>query len=205
MLFDDTYLSIKEISTGEFKDRGSKFIGFAYPIKSESEVKEIIQQLKKEHSQANHHCYAFRLSPDPTVYRAADDREPSGSAGKPILAAIQSQQLTDVLVVVVRYFGGSLLGVPGLINAYRTAAAEALSKAKIIEYTINDKLKITFEFESINDVHSILKSEGAIIKNQTYESPCVIDFEIRKSKTNQLLSKFKNHPTLAANANWKFV
>ena len=103
------------------------------------------------------------------------------------------------------YFGGSLLGVPGLINAYRTAAAEALSKAKIIEYTINDKLKITFEFEIINDVHSILKSEGAIIKNQTYESPCVIDFEIRKSKTNQLLSKFKNHPTLAANANWKFV
>ncbi|MEN9331838.1 MAG: hypothetical protein RLZZ94_928 [Bacteroidota bacterium] len=205
MLFDDTYLSIKEISTGDFRDRGSKFLAFAYPIKSESEVKEIIQQLKKEHPQANHHCYAFRLSPDPTVYRASDDREPSGSAGKPILAAIQSQQLTNVLIVVVRYFGGSLLGVPGLINAYRTAAAEALSKAKIIEHTINDKFEITFDFESINDVHSIIKSEGAIITEQTYETPCIIQFELRKSKTNQLLNKLKNHPTLAANASWKLI
>jgi uncharacterized YigZ family protein len=205
MLFDDTYLSIKEISTGDFRDRGSKFLAFAYPIKSESEVKEIIQQLKKEHPQANHHCYAFRLSPDPTFYRASDDREPSGSAGKPILAAIQSQQLTNVLIVVVRYFGGSLLGVPGLINAYRTAAAEALSKAKIIEHTINDKFEITFDFESINDVHSIIKSEGAIITEQTYETPCIIQFELRKSKNNQLLNKLKNHPTLAANASWKLI
>lgn len=205
MLFEDTYLSIKEISTGDFRDRGSKFLSFAYPIKSETEVKEIIQVLKKEHPQANHHCYAFRLTPDPTVYRASDDREPSGSAGKPILASIQSQQLTNVLVVVVRYFGGSLLGVPGLINAYRTAATEALSKAIIVEHTINNKFEITFDFENINDVHSIIKSEGAIITTQTYETPCAIQFELRKSKTNQLLTKLKNHPTLAAKANWKMI
>jgi len=205
MLFDDTYYSIKENSTGDFRDRASKFLAFAYPIKTEAQVKEIIQQLKKEHPQANHHCYAFRLTPDPTVYRASDDREPSGSAGKPILAAIQSQQLTNVLVVVVRYFGGSLLGVPGLINAYRTAAAEALSKATIVEYTINDKFEITFDFESINDVHSIIKSEGAIITEQTFETPCIIQIELRKSKSNQLTYKLKNHPTLAAKATWKFI
>jgi len=205
MLFDDTYYSIKENSTGDFRDRASKFLAFAYPIKTEAQVKEIIQQLKKEHPQANHHCYAFRLTPDPTVYRSSDDREPSGSAGKPILAAIQSQQLTNVLVVVVRYFGGSLLGVPGLINAYRTAAAEALSKATIVEYTINDKFEITFDFESINDVHSIIKSEGAIITEQTFETPCIIQIELRKSKSNQLTYKLKNHPTLAAKATWKFI
>jgi uncharacterized YigZ family protein len=203
MLFEDTYQTIAGPTEGSFRDRGSKFLGFAYPVKTEEEIKAIVNQLKKDHPQANHHCYAFRLTPDPTVLRAADDREPAGSAGKPILGAIQSMGLTDTLVVVVRYFGGSLLGVPGLINAYRTAAQDALQQAKIIEKTINDKYVIHFTFEQMNDVHSLLKSEGVIITSQEYNEPCEIRFEIRKSKTNQLLNKLKNHPTLAAKATWE--
>lgn len=203
MLFEDTYHTISTASEGSFRDRGSKFLGFAYPVKSDAEIKSFVNQLKKEHPQANHHCYAFRLSPDPTVFRAADDREPSGSAGKPILGAIQSLGLTDTLVVVVRYFGGSLLGVPGLINAYRSAAQDALQNANIIEKTINDKFIIRFSFEQINNVHSLLKSEAVIITSQEYNEPCEIRFEIRKSKTNQLVQKLNNHATLAAKATWE--
>lgn len=205
MLFDDTYKTIKSSSEGLFKDRGSKFLGFAYPITNEEQVKEIINQLKKEHSQANHHCYAFRLTPDPTVYRASDDREPNGSAGKPILGAIQSVGLTDVLIVVVRYFGGSLLGVPGLINAYKSAAQEAINAAEIIEKIISEKFEIEFPYDKINDVHSLLKSLSAKIVSQDYNEPCKIVFEIRKTKVNETLVKFKNHPTLAAFANWNAI
>ncbi len=202
MLFDDTYKTIKSSSEGLFKDRGSKFLGFAYPITNEDQVKEIIHQLKKEHSQANHHCYAFRLTLDPTVYRASDDREPNGSAGKPILGVIQSAGITDVLIVVVRYFGGSLLGVPGLINAYKSAAQEALKSAKIIELIIAEKFEILFPYDKINDVHSLLKSLSAKIITQDYNDPCKIIFEIRKNKVNETLVKFKTHPTLAAFAKW---
>lgn len=202
MLFEDTYKTIKSTSEGLFKDRGSKFLGFAYPITNEDQVKEIINQLKKEHPQANHHCYAFRLTPDHTVYRASDDREPSGSAGKPILGAIQSAGLTDIIIVVVRYFGGSLLGVPGLINAYRLAAQEALKSAEIVEKIISEKFEIQFPYDKINDVHSLLKSLSTKIVSQDYNDPCKIIFEIRKSKVNETLAKFKNHPTLAAFASW---
>src|SRR4051794_27749102 len=113
MLFDDTYLSVSKAAEGIYRDRGSKFMAFAYPVKNESEIKGWIDKAVKEHPQANHHCYAYRLSPDPTVFRVNDDGEPAGSAGRPILNAIISRQLTDVLVIVVRYFGGTLLGVPG--------------------------------------------------------------------------------------------
>jgi uncharacterized YigZ family protein len=205
MLFDDTFQTIKSPAEGSFRDRGSKFIGLAYPVKTEAEVKEHIQQIKKEHPQANHHCYAFRLSPDPTVYRASDDREPSGSAGRPILAAIQSLQLTDVLVVVVRYFGGSLLGVPGLINAYRSASQNALENAEVILKTINTKIEILFPFDTINEVHSLLKSDSAHILSQEYNDPCCIVFEIRNSRCNILLDKLKKHPSLAAKAVWKII
>lgn len=197
MLFDDHYITIEEICTAEFKDRGSKFIGIAYPIKEEKDVKEILQKIKKEHSQANHHCYAFRLGPDPTSYRFSDDREPSGSAGKPILGTIQSHQLSDVLVVVVRYFGGTLLGVPGLISAYRGAAQAALENAKTKERTINFKYEIEFPFEITNDVYQFLRSFPTEIKSQEFETPCKIIFEIRKSMAPQLENKIKEHPTLS--------
>jgi uncharacterized YigZ family protein len=205
MLFDDTFKTIETTSEGQFRDRGSKFFGFAFPVKSEVEIKEIINRIKKEHSQGNHHCYAFRLTPDPSVYRASDDREPSGSAGKPILGAIQSLQLTNTLVIVVRYFGGSLLGVPGLIAAYRAAAQDALQNANIITLTVNEGIEIIFPYESINDVHSLLKSEPTQIISQSYENPCVITIEIRKSRSQQFIEKLKHHPTLAMYATWKII
>ena len=200
MLFEDQYITIEEICSAELKDRGSKFIGLAYPIKEEKEVKEILQKIKKEHAQANHHCYAFRLGPDPTAFRFSDDREPSGSAGKPILGAIQSHQLSDVLVVVVRYFGGTLLGVPGLISAYRGAAQAALENAKTKERTINFKYKIIFPFEITNDVYQFLRSFPTEIKSQEFETPCKIIFELRKSIAPQLENKIKEHPTLSHQA-----
>ncbi len=205
MLFDDTFKTIEGTSEGQFRDRGSKFLGFAFSISSETEVKEIINRLKKEHPQANHHCYAFRLTTDPSVYRASDDREPSGSAGKPILGAIQSLQLTNVLIVVVRYFGGSLLGVPGLIAAYRNAAQDALAHANILTKTVNERIEITFPYEYINDVHSLLKSEPTNIVLQSYETPCAIIIEIRKSRVQFLIEKLKQHSNLAVHANWKIL
>ena len=197
MLFDDHYITIEEICFAELKDRGSKFIGIAYPIKEEKDVKEILQKIKKEHSQANHHCYGFRLGPDPSAFRFSDDREPSGSAGQPILGAIQSHQLSDVLVVVVRYFGGTLLGVPGLISAYRGAAQAALENAKTKERTINFKYEIEFPFEITNDVYQFLRSFPTEINSQEFETPCKIIFELRKSIAPQLENKIKEHPTLS--------
>ena len=205
MLFDDTYQTIQSESTGEFRDRGSKFLGFAFPVTKELMVKEIIQRLKKEHPQANHHCYAFRLTPDSTIFRASDDREPSGTAGKPILGAILSLQLTDICVVVVRYFGGSLLGVPGLIAAYRAAAQDALQQATIITKTVNEKIEIKFPYENINDVHSLIKSEPVKIIHQNFDEPCSLIFELRKSRIHFLLEKLKTHPALAAKATWEII
>ena len=150
-------------------------------------------------------CKKVAQTPDPSVYRASDDREPSGSAGKPILGAIQSLQLTNTLVVVVRYFGGSLLGVPGLIAAYKGAAHETLQNAKIITLTVNEGIEIIFPFESINDVHSLLKSEPTQIISQSYETPCVITIEIRKSRSQLFIEKLKHHPTLAIHATWKII
>lgn len=197
MLFDDHYITIEKISTAEIKDRGSKFIGIAYPISEEKQVKEILQQVKKEHPQAHHHCYAFRIGPDPTAFRFSDDREPSGSAGKPILGAIQTRQLSDVLVVVIRYFGGTLLGVPGLIGAYRGAAQAALEAATTKVKTINEKYKIEFPFEITNDVYQFLRSFPTEIKSQEFETPCNIIFELRKSIAPQLAKNIKEHPTLS--------
>src|SRR6201996_6626837 len=138
MLFEDTYQTIKEPAEGVFRDRGSKFLALAYPITSETDIKNIIARLKADHPKANHHCWATRLGIDRSVFRINDDGEPSGTAGRPILNTLLSRNITNTLVVVVRYFGGTLLGVPGLINAYKTATEEALKVATVIEKTVND-------------------------------------------------------------------
>ena len=130
---EDTYKTIEKPSEGLFKDKGSKFISFAFPVDNEEEIKEIVQSIKKEHHSARHHCYAWRLGADQLLFRANDDGEPSSTAGKPILGQIQSFDLTNILIVVVRYFGGTLLGVSGLINAYRNAALDAINQAEIVE------------------------------------------------------------------------
>ncbi len=186
MLFEDSYFTIQKASEGIYKDRGSKFLGFAFPVKTETEIKEIIARLKKEHHGANHHCYAWRLGADKAAYRANDDGEPNNSAGKPILGQIQSKDLTDILIVVARYFGGTLLGVSGLINAYREAAADALKNAEIIEKHILFQYKIEFSFEQMNSVMRILRDNHCKIISNEYESNCVIIFDVRKNYNDQI-------------------
>jgi uncharacterized YigZ family protein len=189
MLFDDTYKIISAASEGVFKDKGSKFIAYAYPIRSDEEVKNILQNLRSEHPKARHFCWALRLSPDRNVFRIQDDGEPSGTAGRPILNTLLSADITNILIVVVRYFGGTLLGVPGLINAYKTAAAEAIKEANVIEKTLNDIYEITFDYLAMNDVMRLMKDEQLNILNQNFDNACVIQFEVRKANLNTVLGK----------------
>lgn len=191
MLFDDTYKTIQELSEGVYRDKGSKFIAYLYPLSSENDIKEIISALKAEHPKARHHCWAFRLSPDRTVFRLNDDGEPSGTAGRPILNTLLSNELTNVLAVVVRYFGGTLLGVPGLINAYKSATAEAVKNAKIIEKTVNSVFRIEFGHPHMNEVMKIVKEEDLKISNQNFDLNCSFLLEIRQSQVNKVLGKLQ--------------
>lgn len=159
---------------GDFRDRGSKFLSHAYPVRNTDDVKTILHTLKKEHPKAVHHCYAYRLGTDGMQYRANDDGEPSGSAGKPILGQIDSAGLTDVLVVVVRYFGGTLLGVPGLINAYKTATTEALTNAGKTERWIERIAEIQFDYPVMGEVLHLLKSAEATLHKQDLQLFCAI-------------------------------
>jgi len=182
MLFDDTYKTISGPSQGIYKDKGSKFIASAFPVYTEEEVKEKLRGLRKEYHDARHHCYAYCLGPDRSAYRVNDDGEPSGTAGKPIYGQIQSKDLTNVLIVVVRYFGGIKLGIPGLINAYRTAAKESIENTTILTKTINEEYKVSFEYPVINDIMKILKEESASILHQDFtDNSCAIRFHIRRS------------------------
>lgn len=190
MLFDDSYKTIEKASEGIFRDKGSKFIAFAYPIRSDEEVKQIISVLRSEHAKARHFCYAYRLTTDRTVFRINDDGEPSGTAGRPILNCLLSEDLTYILVVVVRYFGGTLLGVPGLINAYKSATVEALQNSTKISKTINDVYEVDFDYLQMNDIMKLIKEESLEVINQNFDINCVIKFEIRKAQLNQVLTKF---------------
>lgn len=191
MLFDDRYKTIENLAEGSFKDKGSKFLAFAYPMHSEAELKPILAVLRSEHSKANHFCYAYRLSPDRSVYRVNDDGEPSGTAGRPILNTLLSADVTNILMVVVRYFGGTLLGVSGLINAYRTAAADALCAAHILEKTSNDKYVIGFDYLVMNDVMRLIKEEQLNVLEQQFDNSCSVVFEVRKSQTNRVLQRIE--------------
>ncbi len=195
MLFEDTYLTIVQPCQGLYKDKGSKFLAFAFPVTSEEEIKKLLAGLRKEHFSARHHCYAFRLGADKQAFRANDDGEPAYTAGKPILGQIQSKDLTNILIVVVRYFGGTLLGVSGLITAYRQAAADALEHAVIIEKTVNDFYEITFDYLQMNEVMKIIKDEHLEQLNQNFEQNCRLTFSVRKKNSNkvyELFSKISN-------------
>ena len=191
MLFDDTYKTITSVSEGIFRDKGSKFIGYAYPISSEAEIKNIIAQLKVQHTKARHFCWAIRLTPDRNMFKLNDDGEPSGTAGRPILNTLLSADVTNILVVVVRYFGGTLLGVPGLINAYKTATVEALNANEIVTKTINDIYEVNFDYLAMNQVMRIIKDEDLNVLNQTFDTHCIIKFEVRKSNLNLVLAKLE--------------
>ncbi len=189
MLFDDTYRTIEKPCEGVFRDRGSKFLAFAYPIATDNKIKEIINDLKAQHPKANHHCWAMRLGIDRSVFRINDDGEPSGTAGRPILNVLLSKDITNLLVVVVRYFGGTLLGVPGLINAYKMATEDALSKANIIQKSVNDVYTISFNYLQMNDVMRLIKDENMEIISQHFDNNCAVQVSVRKTKVNQVLSK----------------
>ncbi len=196
MLFNDTYKTIAAPAEGIFRDRGSKFIGYAFPIKSEAEIKNIISQIKAEHPKARHVCWALRLSPDRSIFKINDDGEPSGTAGRPILNTLLSQDLTQVFVAVVRYFGGTLLGVPGLINAYKTATIEALSTAQIIEKTINDQYQIQFDYLQMNEVMKLIKDEKVELVEQKMDNQCEIVIEIRKTQVDKIIHQLEKIPNL---------
>lgn len=189
MLFDDTYKTIENPAEGVFRDRGSKFLAYAYPISSENDIKAIVARLKSEHPKANHHCWAMRLTIDRSVFRVNDDGEPSGTAGRPILNTLLSKDLTNLLVVVVRYFGGTLLGVPGLINAYKAATEDALNHSVIISKTVNDVYTISFDYLQMNDVMRIIKEEGLGVLNQQFDNDCSIQLSIRKTQIEHALFK----------------
>ncbi|MBL7936865.1 MAG: YigZ family protein [Bacteroidia bacterium] len=191
MLFSDTYLTIEKQAEAIFKDKGSKFLAFAYPVENDQQIKEILNQLKKEHHTANHHCYAYRLGADKMNFRANDDGEPNNTAGKPILGQIQSNDLTNILIVVVRYFGGTLLGVSGLINAYKNSAADVIKVSTIIEKQILFNYTIQFYFEHLNDVMKLLKQLDCKIINQQFDNNCEISFSIRKANSEQCEEKLK--------------
>ncbi|MES2379389.1 MAG: YigZ family protein [Bacteroidota bacterium] len=191
MLFDDTYRTIEHSSEGIFRDRGSKFLAYAYPITSEAEIKGIVASLKSEHPKANHHCWAVRLTTDRAVFKLNDDGEPSGTAGRPILNILLSKDLTNILVVVVRYFGGTLLGVPGLINAYKMATEEALIHAVIIEKTVNDVYTISFDYLQMNDIMRLIKDADLTIFNQQFDNDCSMQVSIRKMQVNTVLDRLQ--------------
>ncbi|MCT1532058.1 IMPACT family protein [Sphingobacterium daejeonense] len=198
-LFEDIYKTIDEPSEGIFRDKGSKFIAYAYPFKDENKVKEIIAELKSMHPKARHHCWAYRLTPDRTVFRVNDDGEPSGTAGRPILNVLLSMDVTNIMVVVVRYFGGTLLGVPGLINAYKSATQEALQIAEIVEKTVNDVYEVTFDYIQMNDVMRIIKETEVIVLSQDFDTKCKITFEIRKLQVNEVIGRMEKIEGLTIN------
>jgi uncharacterized YigZ family protein len=182
-----TYNTIAQTSTAEFKDRGSKFIAFAFPIETADDFKQQLQVLKKEHPKAVHHCFAYRIGTDGNNFRSSDDGEPSGTAGKPILGQIDSKGITNTAIIVVRYWGGTLLGVPGLINAYKNAAAMALQVTPIIEKQVELKYSIEFDYTQMNDVMTILKQYNCSIIAQEMQLFCLIRTGIPKNRLQDTL------------------
>jgi len=184
----DTYLTIKAFSQGLYKEKGSRFIALAYPVTTQEEIKIILDNIRKVHHSARHHCFAWMLGQDRQTFRANDDGEPFGSAGKPILGQINLFELTNILIVVVRYFGGKLLGVSGLINAYRSAAESAINESEIIEQYIQDYFELIFPYSSINDVMKVIKDEVISQSKQKFEIECRLTINFRSSARDRILN-----------------
>ena len=188
----DSYKSIAGHAQGLFKDNGSRFIAHAYPVETEEEVKEIVASLKKEYYDARHHCYAYRLGYKGDRFRANDDGEPSGSSGRPILGQIDSNGLSDILVVVVRYFGGIKLGIPGLIRAYKSSTADAIANAEIIEKIASRPFRVIFGYMSMNGVMKVMKDLGLEQKNQKFDMECSIDTTVRLTLVETFLERMSD-------------
>ena len=188
----DSYKSIAAPSEGLFKDNGSRFIALAYPVETEDEVKEIVASLRKEYHDARHHCYAYRIGLKGDVWRASDDGEPSGSAGRPILGQIDSLGLSDILVVVVRYFGGIKLGIPGLIRAYKTSTADALSSATVVQKIAGRNYRLSFDYLSMNAVMKVVKDMSLPQKDQYFAERCSMLLRVRLSQEAAFLERVSN-------------
>jgi uncharacterized YigZ family protein len=191
MQIEDTYKTLSGPVEGIFRDKGSKFIAYAYPITSDLEIKPILNLLRAEHPKARHFCYAYQLGLDQHNFRVNDDGEPSGTAGRPILNCLLSAGLTNVVIVVVRYFGGTLLGVPGLINAYKSASIEAINNGVIIERTVNVIFRITCDYLQLNNVMKVIKDENLEVKSQVFDLECIFVLEIRKQSAEQLQARLQ--------------
>jgi len=188
----ESYFTIAQQGFAEFKDRGSRFLAYAYPISTAEDFKQRLTVLKKEHPKAVHHCFAYRIGTDGNTFRVSDDGEPSGSAGKPILGQLDSKQLTNVAVIVIRYFGGTLLGVPGLIHAYKTATALALQLVQVIEKSIEINYQVFCNYNELNEVMTIIKKYNCTVINQEKSMFCSIDFGIAKNRLEQVLYNLTN-------------
>ena len=186
---DDTYRTIRDLSEGYYTEKRSRFLSFALPVRTPDEVKTQVDAYRKKYYDARHVCWAYMLGPDRTTFRANDDGEPSSTAGKPILGQINSNNLTDILIIVVRYFGGIELGTSGLIVAYRTAAAEAIAAARIEERTIDETITITFEYPHLNSVMRIVKEDKPDVLAQSFELTCEMTLRIRQSRMDALKSR----------------
>ena len=185
----DTYLTIFAPSEGMYKEKGSRFLAFAHPVSGEEQVRQLLTELKKKYYDARHHCFAYRLGSMGDVWRAVDDGEPSGTGGKPILGQLLSNELTQIAIFVVRYFGGIKLGVPGLINAYRSAAADAIANAKIIEEELRQIFMVRYNYLDMNQVMKIVKEMQLKIEEQDFDSECSIKLSIREGKSDELRNK----------------
>lgn len=194
---EDVYKTIETPAEGLYKEKGSKFIAFAYPVRTEEAVKEIVEEIKVRYYDARHHCYAYRLGADKKKFRANDDGEPSSTAGKPILGQILSYDLTDILIVVVRYFGGIKLGVSGLINAYRAAAADAIGHARIVEKTDDEVFRIKFDYTVMNEVMRVVKEEEPEVMSRDFSMECRMTLSIRKQNASRLSSRLQQIESLS--------
>ena len=195
-MFEDTYKTIAGPSEGIYREKGSKFIALAFPVETEAEVKEKLAEIQKQYFDARHHCYSYILGPNKDAYRLNDNGEPSGTAGRPIHGQLLSKDLTNTLVIVVRYFGGIKLGVSGLINAYKTAAKDALDHATIIEKTVDETYKVSFDYSVMNSVMQLLKDPYVSILGQGYEDRYLISFKIRRREADRIVTALKKINTV---------
>ena len=188
---DDSYKTIKALSEGYYTEKRSRFISYAIPVRTVEEVKAQVEKYRKQYYDARHVCWAYMLGPEHSVFRANDDGEPSSTAGKPILGQIRSNELTDILVVVIRYFGGIELGTSGLIVAYRTAAAEAIAAAEVEERTVDEEVTVAFEYPYLNGIMRIVKEENPVIVSQQFEMDCKMTLRIRKGAKERLKARLQ--------------
>lgn len=189
---DDAYMTISSPCEGLYKEKGSKFLAFAFPVSTKEQVKPIVDDLRKKHHDARHVCFAYIINPQSPETRANDDGEPSGTAGRPMLGALQSKGVVNVLIVVVRYFGGTKLGTSGLINAYKTASLDALENGEIIERNLEATLSIHFSYFVMNDVMKVMKEENPTVLSQTFDNECAMQLQVRLNDFEKLKSRLEN-------------